>query len=114
MKYNMGDIIYEVVTVGYAKFELREHKIIGILNDTFGIMYDVQDCGLVSEEIIDVYHHSSDVDDYNSIFSSSKKKALEILIKREMEHEAIANQVVVIAESAIRWANEQLEKGDNA
>lgn len=108
----MGDSIYEVVSVGYAKFELREHKIVGMLNDTFGVMYYIQDCGLVSEEVIDAYHHSSNVDDYNSIFSSSKKKALETLIKREMEHKAIANQMVVIAESAFRWANEQLEKGD--
>lgn len=112
MKYNMGDIIYEVVTVGYAKFELREHKIVGMLNNTFGVMYYIQDCGLVKESIIDVYYHSSDVDDYHSIFTSSKKKALETLIKRETEHKAIANQMVVIAESAIRWANEQLEKGE--
>ena len=112
MKYNMGDSIYEVVTVGYAKFEFREHKIMGMLNYKNGVMYYVQDCGLVSEEIIDVYRHSSDIDDYYSIFSSSKKKALEILIKREKEHKAIANQMVVIAESAIRWANEQLEKGE--
>lgn len=110
MKYNIGDSIYEVATVGYAKFELREHKIVGMLNDTLGVMYYIQDCGLVSEEIIDVYHHGSDVGVYNSIFSSSKKKALEILIEREMEHKAIANQMVVIAESAFKWANEQLEK----
>ena len=110
MKYDIGSTIYEIVSVGYAKFELREHKITDMLYDTFGIMYYIQDCGLVAETIIDTYHNTDNIDDYNSIFASSKKKALELLINRETQHKAIASQMIIIADRAIQWANKELKE----